>query len=141
MNVLCKKYLCWTLKGVSAGLCVIGFVLNSYAMMVQYSSKKTVLSGEIQSYKSIIPPSIIVCNQTAFKDNNVYTHLDEYLANSLALDDFLIDISMQKNTNEAEKGQGNPSSLRMSMINNITSIYTAYNGHCFLIRSGIKVLL
>ena len=118
--------------------CVILFALNSYAIFRDFLSDPIIISSKILKSKDGTTefPMILICNESAFKQPIMATDFDGYRRNTMALDDFLIDILLLKDAgNSIIKAK--PRSLKHS----IEEIFTAFHGMCFVVKENIKVSL
>ena len=117
--------------------CCVSFFLNSYAIFKEYWSNPTIVSTKIEMSldRKIDMPSILICNETGFKDSIVTTDYQKYKNNTINLNDFLIDVVVSYDT------QKEVLNITLEPIrDNIKTIFTAFHGTCFLIEENIKVL-
>ena len=116
--------------------CVILFVFNSYAIFIEFDSDPIIISTKVEkSYdRSLQYPLILICNESAFKEPVMSTDFDGYRNNTMALDDFLIDIIYLENAGHAISDV-EPESIK----HKIEEVFTAFHGTCFLVRENNKV--
>lgn len=117
--------------------CVILFVLNSYAIFIEFIRDPTIISTKVEKSpdRSLQYPLILICNESAFKEPVMSTDIDGYRNDTMALEDFLIDIITVKNAGQAILDV-KPRSIKQ----NIEELFTAFHGTCFLVREKIKVI-
>ena len=77
---------------------------------------------------------MLICNESAFKLPIAPTDFDGYRNNTLALNDFLIDIISVKDAGHAIL-EAKPTSIKES----IEELFTAFHGTCFVVRQKLKV--
>ena len=116
--------------------CVILFVFNSYAIFVEFERDPTIISTKVEKSpdRSLQYPLILICNESAFKEPVMSTDFDGYRNNTMALDDFLIDIIYLENAGHAISDV-EPESIK----HKIEEVFTAFHGTCFLVREENKV--
>ena len=117
--------------------CIAGFVHNSYAIFKVFVSDPTIISTKVlkSSSRTLELPTILICNDTAFKTPNMKTDYAGYKNNTLSLDDFLVDIVFVK-----DLGQSIFDSKPKSIKENVKELSTAFYGTCFLIREKLQVI-
>ena len=117
--------------------CVILFVFNSYAIFVEFDRDPTIISTKVEKSpdRSLQYPLILICNESAFKEPVMSTDFDGYRNNTIALDDFLIDIVTLK-----DAGHAISNVTAKSIKQNIEEVFTAFHGTCFLVREENKVI-
>jgi hypothetical protein len=81
-------------------------------------------------------PSILICNEHAFKKPAVVTDYEGYKNNTLSLDDFLVDMKFGKNLGGAVLD----AKLR-SIKGHVQEVLTAFHGTCFLSQEKLQVSL
>ena len=127
-HLLNVKGLRLLLKCFTAGVCLVGFVFNSFAVMHQYISGKTLLSSrlnESSSKTALLYPALVMCNKTAFANSKeMNTDLKDYLRNTAALEDILVDAVIEDSIHKNET----------SIWNQTKALYTAYHGNCFVLN-------
>ena len=116
--------------------CIICFVMNSYAVFQGFLSNPTIISTKvIKSPKGTLEfPSILICNETAFKVPVMVTDYYGYKNNTLSLDDFLVDIKMARNVKESILN-----TKLVSLKGAIKEISTMFHGTCFLYQEKLQV--
>ena len=129
---------CGIVKILSGLLCITGFALNSLAMTKQFFSGKTVMSGDVKPYESLLLPPILICNKTPYKTDDLSQILKNYTANTLQLEDFLIDATVYQTGAEPFTHQ-NTSRSGITVKDQVTAVYTAFYGKCYLLHPNIKV--
>ena len=118
-------------------VCAMLFVWNSYAIFRDFLNDKTIISTKVikSPDRTLLFPLILICNESAFKQPIMTTDFAEYGNNTIALNDFLIDIVSLKNAGHAII-QAKPVSIKQS----VEEIFTAFHGTCFLVKENIKVI-
>ena len=116
--------------------CIIFFVMNSYAIFENYWSNPTIISTQvIKSPNRLLEfPSILMCNESAFRTPVMVTDYSGYKNNTMRLDDFLMDMKFGRDLGKAVlKAQ------LKSIKGNIQEVLTAFHGTCFLSQERIQV--
>ena len=118
--------------------CVILFGLNSYAIFRDFLSDPIIISTKVSKSEDgrLAFPLILICNESSFKQPIMATDFDGYRRNTMALNDFLIDILLLYDAGESII-KAKPISIKHS----IEEIFTAFHGTCFLVKEKIKVNL
>ena len=118
--------------------CVISFILNSYAIFRDFLSNPIIVSTKVlKSPDGSLPfPLIVICNESAFKQPIMTTDFDGYSNNTLALNDFLIDILTLK-----DAGHAVTKAKPISIKHTIEELFTAHHGTCFRFNVKTKVIL
>ena len=124
-------------KCASAILCMIGFVANSFMIFKQFIEHKTVTSQDIQQNMYLFLPSMTICSLSGFKDKmDGYDdiELENYLQNTLALDEILVDVTDTfENTSVLQEMYEN------STLWKITTTYSPFKGRCHTIKYNQEV--
>ena len=118
--------------------CAVLFALNSYAIFRDFLSNPTIISTKVlkSTDGTLAFPWILICNESSFKQPIMATDFDGYRRNTMALNDFLIDILLLYDAGESII-KAKPTSIKHS----IEEIFTAFHGTCFLVKENIKVNL
>ena len=113
------------LKLLSFGICSWGFFTISWRLFKDFSQKATIISSNYVASKdeTILSPSILICNHTAFKSLRISTNLEEYLNDTADPKDIFVDTGF----------------MNQVIFDKIRPIYTAYKGRCFVFEPTIKV--
>ena len=129
-------YRCNILNFLIYVFCCVSFILNSYAIFKEYWSNPTIISTKVEksSDRLLDIPSILICNESAFKQPIVTSDLPGYKNNTLRLEEFLIDVVVSFDT---QKGVLNIT--HQPIRDNIKTIFTAFHGTCFLIDEKLQV--
>ena len=116
--------------------CVISFILNSYAIFRDFMSNPIIVSTKVLKSPdgSLLFPLIMICNESAFKQPIMATDFHGYQNNTLALNDFLIDILSLK-----DAGHAIIKAKPISIKHTIEELFTAFHGTCFMFRVETKV--
>ena len=116
--------------------CVVLFVLNSYAIFLDFLSNPTIITTHVEKSpdNSLQFPLILICNEVPFKEPNMQTEIEKYRNNTMALSDFLLDMKLVKDAAKNVLGV-KPKSIK----ENLVEIFTAYLGTCFLVQEKLKV--
>ena len=90
-----------------------------------FSQKATIISSNYvtSADETILSPSILICNHTAFKSLRISTNLEEYLNDTADPMDIFVDTGF----------------MNQVIFDKIRPIYTAYKGRCFVFEPTIKV--
>ena len=128
MNVETMKNNCsllLLLKLLSFGICSWGFFTISWRLFKDFSQKATIISSNYvtSADETILSPSILICNHTAFKSLRISTNLEEYLNDTADPKDIFVDTGF----------------MNQVIVDKIRPIYTAYKGRCFVFEPTIKV--
>ena len=116
--------------------CIILFVWNSIAIFRDFLNNPTIISTSVvKSHNRRLEfPSILICNQSAFKQPVMVTDYAGYKNNTLRLDDFLVDMKFGKNIGAAVLDP-----KLTSIKGNIKEVLTAFHGTCYLSQEKIQV--
>ena len=116
--------------------CVISFILNSYAIFRDFMSNPIIVSTKVLKSPdgSLLFPLIMICNESAFKQPIMATDFHGYQTNTLALNDFLIDILSLK-----DAGHAIIKAKPISIKHTIEELFTAFHGTCFMFKVETKV--
>ena len=125
-----------TIKLVVIASCVVLFVVNSYAIFLDFSSNPTIITTHVEKSldNSLRFPLILICNEMPFKEQSMQTEIDKYRNNTMALNDFLFDMKLAKNVATDIFGV-RPESIKEHLI----EVFTAYLGTCFLVQEKLMV--
>ena len=134
MNINDKIYS--FLKFLIYVFCCVSFILNSYAIFKEYWSNPTIVSTKVEksSDRLLDIPSILICNESAFKQSNVTPDFLGYKNNTISLEEFLVDVKISFDTQT-----GVLNITHQSISKNIKTIFTAFHGTCFLIDEKLQV--
>ena len=119
------------------GACIFFFVVNTYAIFLNFSSNPTVLSTMVYKPESGIfnAPSIVICNETAFKDPTILsTDYPGFKNNTLRMDDFLVDVLVIR-----DAGKSILNAKPISIMDGVKEIYTAFHGTCYQSHENLQV--
>ena len=118
------------LKGSIVAVCVLLFILNSYASFLDFIEGKTIQAVDIKlpPEKGLEPPAFVICKARAFKNRELNADLEEYNNNTLKLDDFLISATL---TVPTPLKKGSRWLTTAILRRDITVVHTAFNGNCF----------
>ena len=114
------------LKYISAALCAFGFFIMSWQLMKDFLHGATIVSSNFVKQdldETLMSPSILICNHTAFKSLRISTNLEEYLNDTIDPEDIFIDTGF----------------MDQIIVGKFRSIYTPYKGRCFVFQPSIKV--
>ena len=117
--------------------CLVLFVLNSYAIFLDFLSNPTIITTHVEKSpdNSLLFPLILICNEVPFKEPNMMqTEIEKYRNNTMALNDFLLDMKLVKDAAKNILGV-KPKSIK----ENLVEVFTAYLGTCFLVQDKLKV--
>ena len=116
--------------------CVISFILNSYAIFKDFLSNPTIVSTKVlKSPDGSLPfPLILICNESSFKQGITATDFDGYRNNTVAVNDFLINIVSLK-----DSGYAITKAKPISVKHTVEEIFTAFHGTCLLFNVETKV--
>ena len=123
----------WLKLGIFLGL-FAGFAATSFGAFLSYLSGQTMISSSIVEHpEGQIPPEIMICNKTAYKELKYYMTEDEFLENTLKLEDFFV--SFDKKILSSDNSN-------MSEIDyDIVPINTIFRGRCYILKVNVKVTL
>ena len=109
--------------------CAVAFGVNSYLNIDQYMAGKTTFAtSTLKEDEGIRLPAITFCNKSAYKKDEVFTTINEYLNHTVNIEDlFAKKALLWDSVEEGEQGS-------------FKSIYTKYKGHCFTYAYSKKVL-
>ena len=119
--------------------CIIFFVVNSYALFIDFLNNPTLISTKVVKSSKLDKaltksPSILICNDIAYKEQILYTDYDRFRNNTLSLNDFVADVFFVKDI-----GSSILNAKPRSIKHNVKELFTAFHGTCFLIQEHIKV--
>ena len=99
-------------------------------------SNPTIVSTKVlKSPDGKLPfPLIMICNESAFKQPIMATDFDGYRNNTLALNEFLIDILSLK-----DAGHAIIKAKPISIKHTVEALFTAFHGTCYLFNVETKV--
>ena len=119
------------LKLFSFAVCFCGFFIISWRLMEDFLEQKTVVSSTFlkTSDESLLSPSMLICNHTAFKSLRFNTKLEDYLDDTVDIKDIFVDTGFIGNSKEPQL-----------LVDKIRPIYTPYKGKCFVFEPAIKVI-
>ena len=87
----------WCLKVLKYGLFIIlfsGCLVTIIQTLLEFVSGKTTLSSEIHTKEDgLILPSVTFCDKNGFKNTQLNLRLEDYLENTINLDDFFVNAS------------------------------------------------
>ena len=117
-------------------VCIALFVLNSYAIFIVFINNPTIISTRVSKFpnRMLEFPSILICNDSAFKEPAMHTDYYGYKNNTLSLDDFLVDIVFAKDI-----GKAILDATTRSIKGSMQEILTAFHGTCFLNSEKLQV--
>ena len=111
-------------------------MLNSYAIFQGFLTNPTIISTKVVKSPSRLLefPSLLICNEHAFKNPDVVTDYAGYKNNTMGLDDFLVDMKLGRNV-----GATVLDAKLHSIKENVKEVPTAYLGTCFLSQEKLQV--
>ena len=126
-----SKWLCFT-------ICLFVFIFSNHKLFNKFSENNTVLSTKsIRPADNLIElPTVLICNENAFKTPILYTDPGSYKQNTMGLDDFLIDALFIKNLSLGYLNE-QPESMR----DHFKEVETFFHGTCYLINNKTKAML
>ena len=140
-----KTHLVQAFKIVGTVLCYLGCVLNSMKILSNLFKQSKVVSTNIKTYPSLFLPSLTVCNATAFKetiDDFQDLELDNFLDNTLNLDEILEDLSFEASYKEDIDDfeiHNLTDIFNSSSSLSISQIYSFLKGRCYTFDINRKV--
>ena len=116
--------------------CIILFVMNSYAIFRDFMSNPTIISTKaMKSANKLIEfPSILICNESAFKTSALVTDYEGYKNNTIRLDDFLVEMKFGR-----DLGRAVLEAKLKSIKAKIQEVFTAFHGACFLSQERLQM--
>ena len=117
-------------------ICIVCFVLNSFAIFKDYLINPTIISTKISKTTGGLLdfPTILICNDTVDKDTATENEFSGNFSDNLKLEDLLIDIHFLKDAGH-DFLKANSSSIKQ----NFKKLFTAFHGGCFISREKFKV--
>ena len=121
--------------------------MNSYAIFQDFLSNPIIISAKVNKSptRSLEFPSILMCNEQAFKNPDMVTDYEGYKNNTIDLDEFLLFINLIKNSVGANMETNKQAMEKLFDVKlkpikeNVQEVLTAFHGICFLIQEKQKV--
>ena len=126
----------WLVRLSVYGACIFFFVVNTFAIFLNFSSNPTILSTMVYEPQGGIfnVPSILICNEEEFKEPGLYTDYAQFRNNTLRLEDALVDVLVVR---DISKGFVNAKPT--SIIGGVKAIPTAFHGTCYQSHENLQV--
>ena len=118
------------------GACIFFFVVNTYAIFLNFSSNPTILSAMVYKPDGGIfnAPSILICSEEEFEEPGLYTDYVQFRNNTLRMEDAMLDVLVIR---DISKGILNAKPI--SILGGVKAIPTAFHGTCYQSHENLQV--
>ena len=126
----------WLVRLSVYGACIFFFVVNTYAIFINFSSNPTILSSMVYEPEGGIfdAPSMLICSEEAFEEPGLYTDYAEFRNNTLRMEDAILDVLVIR---DISKGILNAKPI--SILGGVKAIPTAFHGTCYQSHENLQV--
>ena len=126
----------WLVRLSVYGACIFFFVVNTYAIFINFSSNPTILSSMVYEPEGGIfdAPSMLICSEEAFEEPGLYTDYAEFRNNTLRMEDAILDVLVIR---DISKGILNAKPI--SILGGVRAIPTAFHGTCYQSHENLQV--
>ena len=126
----------WLVRLSVYGACIFFFVVNTYAIFINFSSNPTILSSMVYEPEGGIfdAPSMVICSEEAFEEPGLYTDYAEFRNNTLRMEDAILDVLVIR---DISKGILNAKPI--SILGGVRAIPTAFHGTCYQSHENLQV--
>ena len=121
---------------ISYIICGIFFIINTYAIFIEFHNQTTIISTNVmRSQDRLLElPTLLICNESAFKEPILHTTYSGYKNNTLSLDDVLVDMLFVKDIRKSILN-AKPISMKAS----VKEVVTTFRGTCFITDEKLQV--
>ena len=126
----------WLVRLSVYGACILFFVVNTYAIFLNFSSNPTILSTMVYEPDGGVfnAPSILICSEEEFEEPRLYTDYAQFRNNTLRMEDAVVDVLVIRNISK-----GILKAKPISIIGGVKAILTAFHGTCYQSHENLQV--